>query len=180
MKNNNNKKDSFDMNNIIKYKINPPQISEIQLEYIKTANEQFGVKILSLEDLGRMRLTPDNVKLLNRNIQREYKIITGEYLRDRNTTYLNNYIDILIKAGVNEEIINRLKEIFTEFISKNNTIQGKEYMISSLLPPLKEFYITLKRGRDKRGRFISIDEQVDTIEEQVTTALDDLESLGYV
>lgn len=172
MKNNNNKKDSFDIDNIVRYGVKPPMISDIQLEHIKTANEQFGVKVLSLEELGVMRLTPQNVEILNKNIQRENKIITGEYLRDRNTTYLNNYIDILDKAGVDPELLQRIREGMSKM--------GNKYMIATLLPPLKEFYITLKRGRDKRGRFISIDEQVDTIEEQVTTALDDLESLGYV
>ena len=119
-----------------------------------------------------MRLTPQNVEILNKNILRENRIITGEYLRDRNTTYLNNYIDILNKAGVNPEITQRIREAMSKM--------GNKYMVSTLLPPLKEFYITLKRGRDKRGRFISINEQVDTIEEQVITALNDLESLGYV
>ena len=175
MKRNNIKEISFN-DRAIRYGIKPPSYTEVQLQKIKQANEQFGVKVLSIQDLGEFKLTPQNVELLHKNIHRENKIILGDYKRYRDETYLKNYIDILSKAGADPELLDRLKEV----ISRINPTTLEQYPISSLLPPLKDFYITLKRGRDKRGRYISISDQVDTMEEQLEMALDDLEDLGYV
>lgn len=175
MKKNNRKTISIE-DKMIRYGIKPPQFSDIQLQRIKQANEQFGVKVLNVEDLGDLTLTPQNIKLLNKNILRENQIITGEYKRNRDEQYLKNYIDILSNAGATEETLEKLRELLPKI--KKDTLENVP--VSSLLPPLKDFYITLKRGRDKRGRYISISDQIDTMEEQVNRALKDLKDLGYL
>lgn len=175
MKKNNNKNISFN-DKAIRYGVKPPSYTEIQMQKIKQANEQFGVKVLSTQDLGEFNLTPQNVELLHKNVERENRIISGDYKRRRDETYLKNYVDILSKAGADPELLDRLKDV----ISRINPSILEQYPVSSLLPPLKDFYITLKRGRDNKGKFISISDQVDTMEEQLETALDDLEGLGYV
>lgn len=172
----NNKNNLSIEEKMIRYGIKPPQISQIQLQRIKIANEQFGVKTLSAEEVGQFELTPENVKILNKNIHRENQIITGEYKRNRDEIYLKNYMDILSKAGANPEVINKLKNLIPKL--KKDTLENVP--VSSLLPPLKDFYITLKRGKDNRGRYISISDQIDTLEEQINTAIKDLKDLGYL
>ena len=94
-------------------------------QMIIDTHKRYNIPILDSEQLAKL-----SNEERQRYLERETKIATGQYQKDRAMQWINNYKDRLIELGYQE-----LVEIFEEHVNINNAD-----LLSSLLPKINMWY----------------------------------------
>lgn len=106
---------------------------------------------------------------------REYQILTGSYELFRNKQFIDNYINAMRKAGVNEEIINQFEQVVTL-----ENINAIVHELSGDISLARTYYMTNneiqqvinEQNEDKRLSGIS------QIEDNIKRVLDNIKKYG--